>query len=291
MYSRISAYRSSPRSDIALLPTPLPRPYPPEPMITARSGLFLPVQTATMGPMCGRYVLTLSWSDLMRLALAAMDGPAPNFAPRYNAAPTQPMPVVRLREGVRHLDLLRWGLVPAWSKDASGAARLINARSETLAEKPSFRDAFRRRRCLVPAEGFYEWRAVSGRRQGTLIRRPDGAPFFFAGLWERWENAPDGRPLETFAIVTTAASPALAELHDRMPVVVPDGAAGRWLDPATPQAALADALIGDPGPWELRAVGPRVNSPRHDDPDCMAPLDPASPSPGVAIPDLFGTTR
>ncbi|CAO3446113.1 hypothetical protein [Azospirillum argentinense] len=206
----------------------------------------------------------------------------PNLQPRWNVAPTQPVPAVRREEDGRHLVTLRWGLVPFWADDPSIGARLINARGETLAEKPSFREAFRKRRCLVPVDGFYEWKAVGKRKQGYAIRRRDRAPFAFAGLWERW-NGPKGgpapaEPLETLTIVTTTANAVLKPLHERMPVILDEADWDLWLDPAAPLPVLEGLLKPAPDALlEARPVGPRVNNVRNDDEACAAPLDDAPP--------------
>jgi putative SOS response-associated peptidase YedK len=218
--------------------------------------------------MCGRYSLTTPVDVLRRLFGFAE---LPNLAPRYNVAPTQMAPVIRPSGGGgRRLDLLRWGLVPGWARDEKIGSRLINARGETVATLPSFRAAFRSRRCLVPVDGFYEWRREGARKQPYHIALADGGPFAFAGLWERHEGG--AAPLDTFTIVTTAANELLRPLHDRMPVILEPADAETWLG-GTPVAAAA--LIR-PFPAErlvLRAVSPRVNSPRYDDPACLAPAE------------------
>lgn len=215
--------------------------------------------------MCGRFTSLLSWPEIVALfgpgAAAEM---APDWKPRYNAAPTQMLPVIRLNAaGRREIVLLRWGFVPSWSKDPAMGAKLINARAETVAEKPAFRAAFKARRCLVPADGFYEWRRVGSRKQPYRITFADGAPFAFAGLWERWTKGPE--PLETFTIITTTANSLVAPIHDRMPVIIDPADYDAWLearDTAIPMALL------EPYPAERMTaypVGTRVNSPRNDD--------------------------
>jgi len=206
----------------------------------------------------------------------------PNLAPRYNIAPTQLAPVVRrLRDGPgRELVLLRWGLIPAWSKDASGGARMINARADTAAEKPAFRAAFRARRCLVPADGFYEWRTEEGRKQPFRIGFKGGATFAFAGLWESWtvRDGPEtGTAIETYTVLTTDANAKLSPIHDRMPVILPPADWTAWLDPATPgEAAQAMLRPHPPEPMAFYRVSMRVNSVRNDDAECIAPLKPPS---------------
>jgi putative SOS response-associated peptidase YedK len=190
--------------------------------------------------MCGRYVITSTPA-----AIRALFGYAeqPNFPPRYNVAPTQPIPVVRLHEGRRQFVLMRWGLVPSWVKDPKGFSLLINARGESAIDKPAFRAAMRRRRCLVPADGFYEWKDIGGRRHPYFVRlkRP-GAPFAFAGLWETW-TGPNGEEMDTAAIVTTDANRSLSAVHPRMPVILPAEAFDLWLDCARVDATTAAALL------------------------------------------------
>lgn len=218
--------------------------------------------------MCGRYVLRTPANEVARLLGAALDAP---FGPRWNIAPSQPVPVLREFDDGRHLSLLRWGLIPRWAKDPAIGNRLINARSETAAEKPSFRDALARRRCLVPADAFYEWSPVPGskRKQGWRIGlRPEGL-FTIAGLWERW-TPPEGPAVESVTLLTTAANGPIGALHDRMPVLVAGPDRERWLDPAVRGEAVADLMR----PWPddgvtIVPVGPRVNDPRNDDPDCF----------------------
>lgn len=226
--------------------------------------------------MCGRYILTTP-SEALRGLFEFVEHP--NLGPRYNIAPTQEAPVVRQRRapaGERTIQSLRWGLVPAWAEDPRIGARLINARAETLLEKPAFRAAFRRRRCLVPADGFYEWQAQGRARQPFLITERDGAPFAFAGLWERW--TPQGEetaPLDSFTIITTRANDFLQSLHERMPVILSPESYARWLDPDAEPEQLADLLM--PAPNDLLRmvpVDPRVNRPREDDEGLVVPTGP-----------------
>jgi len=215
--------------------------------------------------MCGRYTLIAD-----RRAVAALVGlEVPELAPRYNVAPSQSVLAVRLAAGRREAAFLRWGLVPSWSRD--GKAPLINARAETVADRPSFRAAFRRRRCLVPADGFYEWQALPRGKQPFLFRRPEGGPFALAGLWECWA-APDGSEVETCALLTTEANAVVRAVHDRMPVLIGPADVDTWLAADTPPAELLGLLR--PAPDDLlsaRAVGPRVNNARHEGPACVEP--------------------
>lgn len=225
--------------------------------------------------MCGRYTVTVPLEQLAFRFGFDPAGPAGDLRPRYNVAPAQEVLAV-LPDGERRLPrLLRWGLIPSWAKDPGIGARLINARIETVAEKPAFRQAVRRRRCLVPADGFIEWRRQGGRRDPFWFRLRSGEPFAFAGLWEVW--TPQGGPaLASCTILTTAANALVAAIHDRMPVILPAEAEEDWLDPTAPAEALLAALR-EPYPaeaMEVRPANPRVNSPRNDDPGCLAPEDP-----------------
>jgi putative SOS response-associated peptidase YedK len=216
---------------------------------------------------CGRYVLTSPGEAIAEhFRLAAV----PVYPPRYNIAPTQTALVIReTPEGRREAVGLRWGLIPFWAKEPSIGSRLINARAEGLIDKPAFRAAFRRRRCLVPADGFFEWRALAGRRkQPYYVRLASGGPFAMAGLWEQW-RPPTGETIATFTIVTTAANEALRALHDRMPVIVAPADYDEWLSSPNPSALL--------GPWagatfEIVPIGTRVSDVRNDDPDVLQPL-------------------
>lgn len=222
--------------------------------------------------MCGRYTLTVS-PDKIR-ALAKLHT-ALNTRPLFNVAPTQMVPVVRVRDGERHMDVLRWGLIPAWSRDAAVASKLINARGETLAEKSSFKAAYLSRRCLVPADGFYEWRSEGGSKQPFRIGFRGGKPFMFAGLWESWRPAAKTSTaenvIETFTIVTTQANTKLAKIHHRMPVIVDPSEFDLWLN-GTPGTV---SPVIRPYPQESMVyyrVSTRVNNVRNDDPECVAPL-------------------
>lgn len=228
--------------------------------------------------MCGRYSITTPVEGLRQLF--RFSGPALNLQPRWNVAPTQQAPVVRLRkDGSRELRMLRWGLVPFWAKDDRGGARMINARGETVAEKPAFREAFKARRCLVPADGFYEWETLGATpsKQPLLFRMADGRPFAFAGLWERWHPKDGGTPLETFTIVNTAANDIMAQYHDRVPIVLAPEDYATWLDP---NADARPLLKAPPSEWfTATRVGTRVNNVRNDDPECAAPAIAPEPLP------------
>jgi putative SOS response-associated peptidase YedK len=219
--------------------------------------------------MCGRYVISLTLDQLADL-FEVPD--RPNFAANYNAAPTQDLPVVRRgKDGEARLSLIRWGLVPHWSKDGpSGAKPLINARAETAAEKPAFRAALKRRRALIPADGFYEWsKAEDGSKQPWFITRTDGAPLVVAGLWERWGEGDE--TVDSFAILTNEAGPDIAELHHRCPVIVETPDFSAWLDPQTdPQGFFG---VQPAGKLNARKVSTRVNKVRENDPDLTQPMD------------------
>jgi len=219
--------------------------------------------------MCGRFTLTSTPEELARrFGLDAL----PSVSPRYNIAPGQEVLAIRSHAGGgRAAALLRWGLVPAWSDPAAASASgpLINARAETAAARPAFRDAFRQRRCIVPASGFYEWANRGDFRQPYWIAPNDGMPFGIAGLWERW-SAPDGARLESCALLTTAANARVAELHDRMPAILAPADYAAWLDPGRGVAALSELLAPvASGALALRPVGTRVNRVENDDAACL----------------------
>ncbi len=220
--------------------------------------------------MCGRYAITSAPEAIRRLFGYAEQ---PNFPLRYNIAPTQPVPIVRLDEGRRRFALVRWGLIPSWVKDPRSFALLINARGEALNDKPAFRNAMRRRRCLFPADGFYEWRRAGERRTPYYVRLRSGGPMAFAGLWETWMG-PNGEEMETAAIVTTRANRALAAIHDRMPAIVPPDAFDFWLDGAKVDADTAAALIAPArDEWlDMHEVSAAVNRAANDTPDLIEPV-------------------
>ena len=233
--------------------------------------------------MCGRFALLAS-TDLAEayFDLAELD----DLPARYNIAPTQPIAVIDAGlDGVRHVRLVRWGLIPSWAKEAKTQSLLFNARSETAADKPSFRAAMRHRRCLVPADGFFEWKRQGEARFPYYIRRRDGGPMAFAGIWETWLGA-DGSEIDTGAILTTAANGLMARLHDRMPVILPPESWADWLDCANHRPEDVRELTR-PAPDDLLeaiAVSERVNAVRNDDGGLLEPLaepvvaEPAQPA-------------
>jgi putative SOS response-associated peptidase YedK len=227
--------------------------------------------------MCGRYTLALPLGELVEVFDVAQLGMG-EWPPHFNIAPTQRAPVVLADgSGKRRMGLMRWGLVPSWAKDTAMGNRMINARAETAAEKPAFRAAFRARRCLVPADGFYEWRRPeqgSGPKTPYHIRPPGGGVMAMAGLWERWRPGPeDQEEMHTFTILTREAAPWIRPLHHRMPVVLSPSAWSPWLDPDSGAERLHELLeaAGDP-PLEAREVSTHVNRPGNDDPACMVPV-------------------
>jgi len=220
--------------------------------------------------MCGRFVQK---SPPKKVAEKFKVEEVPPLVERFNVAPAQAVLAIREGEGAREAAFLKWGLVPGWAKDPAIGNKLINARSETVSEKPSYREAFRSRRCLVPADGFYEWqRRGDHGKQPYYFRMRDGEPFAIAGLWERWEGG-EGGPLETCTLLTTEANDLLRPVHDRMPVIIPPEDYGRWLDP---EALRPEDLRPLLRPYPARemtshAVSTPVNSPAHDDPRCAEP--------------------
>src|SRR5438477_2775741 len=224
--------------------------------------------------MCGRYAITTA-PEAIRQLFGYLD--QPNFPPRHNVAPTQPVPIVRMVEGKCQLALVRWGLIPAWVKDPRQFSLLINARGESVNEKPAFRNAMRRRRCLFPADGFYEWKNDGGRKRPYCVRpkdrEKDGGPIAFAGLWETWMG-PNGEEMETAAIVTTQAGRDIAPIHPRMPVIVPPDAFDFWLDCANVDALSAAAVIA-PAPaglLDVYEVSGAVNRTANEGPQLIEPV-------------------
>src|SRR6201993_311143 len=224
--------------------------------------------------MCGRYRLsrrkqiieehfdTADWQD--------------DWSPRYNIAPTQPVPVIRQhpKEPVRRLSLMRWGLIPSWAKDTSGAARSINARSETAHTLPAFRDAMKLRRCLVPADGFYEWQRRGSAKQPFCFEVGDGGLFAFAGLWERWRD-PSGQWVKSCSILTTTPNAVTSAVHDRMPVILESESYDLWLDPGIQDVQVISELLK---PYDARLmrsypISTRINHVANDDEDCSRSVE------------------
>ncbi len=227
--------------------------------------------------MCGRYAVTLA-PELVRAHFGYDD--QPNFPPRYNIAPTQPVPVVHRAEGRIRFALMRWGFLPAWVKDPRDYPLVINIRSETVMEKNSFRAAMQRRRALMPADGFYEWQRLGRASRPFLLRRPDRGVFAFAALWETWSSA-DGGEIDTVALLNTTANGVISAIHERSPVILPKADFAAWLDPGTP-AKEAHALLRPP-PEDLLEMVPisrAVNSIRNDGPEVQGPPEPeTAPAP------------
>lgn len=223
--------------------------------------------------MCGRFSLTVDPADLQE-AFGLESPPPADLGPRYNVAPTQGVAAIP-NAAPRHVELFRWGLVPGWAKDPAIGNSLINARSETAAEKPAFRAAFKRRRCLILADGFYEWRregaGAKARKTPMYIQMKDGRPFAFAGLWEAWQAPGDEGWLKTCTILTTTPNALMAPIHDRMPVILPAPAWEAWLTPGELPAGQVQALLQpfDPDQMTARAISTRVNNPRYDGPDIL----------------------
>jgi putative SOS response-associated peptidase YedK len=196
------------------------------------------------------------------------------WTPRYNIAPSQAIAVVANGEG-KHVEFFRWGLIPSWAKEASIGDRMINARAESVATKPSFRGPFRHRRCVVLADGFYEWQAGAGRRTKTpfYIRLKSGGPFALAGLWDRW-HTPEGTAISSCTIITTAANEMMVPIHNRMPVILDPAAYAEWLDVGEHPPDRLGRLLGPYPAEEMTAypVSPLVNNPRHDVPECVVPV-------------------
>jgi putative SOS response-associated peptidase YedK len=228
--------------------------------------------------MCARYVIT-SPAAAVRALFGYQE--LPNFPPRYNVAPTQPIPIVRLADGGRSFALMRWGFLPAWVKDPKNFSLLVNARGEFVLDKPAFRNAMRRRRCLIPADGFYEWQAVYPGKPGRpyFVRPKSAGPIALAGLWETW-TGPNGEELDTTVIVTTQANRLLAPIHGRMPVIVQPQAFDLWLDCAKVDATTASVLITPAAEdlLECYAVSPAVNRAENDGPELITPASADTPA-------------
>jgi putative SOS response-associated peptidase YedK len=220
--------------------------------------------------MCGRFVITSPPEALRRIFGYSEQ---PNFPPRFNISPTQPIPVVIIENGNRHFRLMRWGLLPAWVKDPRKFTLLINARAETVREKPAFKNAIKRRRCLIPADGYYEWQASGPRKRPYFIHRRDGGPIALAGLAETWIG-PNGEELDTVAIVTAPASADLAVLHYRVPVTIAPADFEHWLDCNTHDVDAVMTLLRGPdeGEFVWHEVSTRVNRVANDDAQLMLPI-------------------
>jgi putative SOS response-associated peptidase YedK len=226
--------------------------------------------------MCGRFSLAASAEEVRALYGYPEQT---NLPPRANIAPRQEIAAVRLGEddGARHFVWLRWGLIPAWAKEAAIGDRMINARRESVADKPAFRSAFRTRRCLIAADGFYEWRTEGGRKQPYRITVAGADVFAFAGIWERWRDPQSAQPIETCAILTTEAVPALRPIHHRMPVILDPAGFADWLNPATKIEAVQALLAQQPAhAFDTYAVSTRLNNAANDDLSLLAPVEPAS---------------
>ena len=231
--------------------------------------------------MCGRMTQQRDPSEIAQIFDAEINpadaGALAALSPRYNVAPTQPVTVVVQRDDGRRVELHRWGLVPAWSAAPTARSPLINARAETIAASPAFRTSFIRRRCVVPADAFYEWRREGRRRQPFLIRPPTGAtnsPLAFAGIWAPWRDPASGQWLISAAVVTTAANATVGRLHDRMPVMLGDAEWPLWLDPTITDAGLLAQLLRptDDPPLELVPVSPLVNNANNEGPELIVPI-------------------
>jgi putative SOS response-associated peptidase YedK len=224
--------------------------------------------------MCGRYRLSRRKQLVEEYFDAASD--AEDWSPRYNVAPTQAVPVIlqNPKEPVRELSLMRWGLIPSWAKDPSAAASMINARSETATTKPGFRDAMKSRRCLIPADGFYEWMRTGKAKQPYCFEVGEGELFTFAGIWDRWKD-PSGGWVKSCSILTTTSNAVTSTVHDRMPVILDPDSHDLWLDPGMTNVAAASELLK---PYEARTmqcypVSSRVNHVANDDEECCKPVE------------------
>jgi putative SOS response-associated peptidase YedK len=222
--------------------------------------------------MCGRYRLSRR-KQVIEEHFDRVSGEE-DWTPRYNIAPTQPVPVIRQnpKEPRRELSLVRWGLIPSWAKDSSAAARMINARSETAAAKPAFRDALKFRRCPVPADGFYEWQRIGKSKQPYCFEVEDGQLFAFAGIWDRWKDA-GGNAVETCSILTTTPNAVTSPIHDRMPVILDPDTYDLWLDPGMRDVNVASELLKpyDARPMRCYPISPRINHTVNDDEECARP--------------------
>lgn len=224
--------------------------------------------------MCGRFVAATDPDGLVRF-FTIDERKDDDLPPSYNVAPTDPVRAVAAHEGRRLLVTFRWGLVPHWAESPKVAATMINARAESVATKPAFRDALGRRRCLIPADGFYEWtKSADGKKIPHFISRPDGNPLALAGVWETWRDKadPDAPPLRSCSIITRAAEGPVTELHDRMPLVLPAEAWSPWLDRETSSEEVTALLHADVPALQLRTVSTRVNAVANNDPELLEPV-------------------
>ena len=222
--------------------------------------------------MCGRFSQQRPASELSEIFAA--EPLVDDLGPRYNVAPTDEALVVVQREERRGLTAYRWGLIPHWATDARSGSKMFNARAETLTTSPVFREAFKRKRCLVPVDGFYEWKREGTIRQPYRITRPDARPLALAGLWTGWRDPATETVRRTFTIITSAPNAAMADVHDRMPVIVPEAAWDRWLDPDPADRGELHALLApsDAVELEIRAVSRLVNDVRNDGPELFQPI-------------------
>ena len=222
--------------------------------------------------MCGRLSQGLTWRELHSLYDLLADAPPDKVRPRWNGAPTQDFAACRLSDdGLRTICRLRWGLIPFWAKDAEIGSKLINARAETVDSKPAFRSAFKARRCLIPADGWFEWVREDGGKSPRFLSMADGSKASFAALWERWDDG--GNVIESFTIITTEASPELAHVHPRQPAIVEPSRFDNWLDPDAPTTALLEIVRpAHPGPYEIRPVSRLVNNVRNNNPELLEAL-------------------
>jgi len=224
--------------------------------------------------MCGRYRLSRR-KQIIEEHFDAVSGEE-EWTPRYNVAPTQPVPVIRQnpKEPIRELSLMRWGLVPSWAKNPSASAQMINARAETAGTKPAFRDALKSRRCLIPADGFYEWKRDGKTKQPFCFEVNQGQLFAFAGLWDRWKD-PTGKWLETCSILTASPNAVTSPVHDRMPVILDPDAYDLWLDPGMTNSAAASDLLKPCDARLMRCypISTRINHVANDDAECSAPVE------------------
>ena len=224
--------------------------------------------------MCGRYRLSRR-KQIVEEYFDSVSGEE-DWAPRYNVAPTQSVPVIRQnpKEPIRELSLMRWGLIPSWSKDSSGAARMINARVETAATKPAFRDAMKSRRCLIPADGFYEWVRTAKAKQPYCFEVNEGQLFAFAGIWDRWKDT-SGKLVETCSILTTTPNAVTSPVHDRMPVILDPDVFDLWLDPGMRDLSAASELLKPCDAQQMRCypISTRINHVANDDEECSAPVE------------------